>query len=66
MKHMKFQLKRLLGEGEICKTLKIEMPDKYKDDKCEVGAWSESDTHGHKSNSTAYVIISKVFCISPR
>lgn len=33
MKHVKFQLKRLPGEGEMCKTLKIEMPYEYKDDK---------------------------------
>lgn len=31
--------------------------------KCKVGAWNESDTHNHKSNSTGYVIISKVLCI---
>ena len=32
MKHMKFQLKRLLGEGETCKTLKMEMQYEHKDD----------------------------------
>lgn len=63
MKHMKFQLKRLLGEGETCKTLKMEMQYEHKDDKCKAGAWNESDTHNHKSNSTGYVIISKVLCI---
>lgn len=60
MKHVKFQLKRLLGKGEISKTLKIEMLYEYKVDKCKVGAWNESNTHNHKSNSTGYVIISKV------
>ena len=38
MKHVKFQLKRLLGEGEICKTMKREMPYEYKHDKWKVGA----------------------------
>lgn len=33
MKHMKFHQKGLLGEGEIGKTLKIEVPYEYKDDK---------------------------------
>ena len=32
MKHMKFQLESLLEEGEICKTLKMEMQYEYKDD----------------------------------
>lgn len=65
MKHMKFQLKRLLEEAEICKTLKTRdaIIYEYKDDKCKVGAWNENNTHGHKSNSTGYVIISKVLCV---
>ena len=39
------------------------MPDECKDDKCKVGAWNESNTHGHKSNSMVNVTISKVLCI---
>ena len=31
--------------------------------KCKVGAWNESNTHNHKSNSTGYAIISKVLCV---
>lgn len=47
----------------MCKTLKIEMPYEYKDDKCKAGAWNENKTRSHKSNRTGYVIISKVLCV---
>jgi hypothetical protein len=52
-----------MGEDEICKTLKIEMPYEYKDDTYNVGTWNETNSPSHKFNSSGDAVISKTSCI---